>query len=93
MADLFLPLPSLDDSHEDRFFRVELGTGLMFSKIALEARHRNKRDRNCANARRAYDALLYFSPKMPNGLFVRSNHMTRGMAQLKAELQLLGEEL
>jgi len=81
------------NSHEDDFLRVELCTGLMFSKIAREARHQEKRDRNCAHARRAYDALLRFIPKMPNGNFVGSDEMTRGLAQLKSELQQLGEVL
>lgn len=95
MADpsSFVPHPSSDgNSHEDEFLRVELRTGLLFSKLALGAWYRDKRDRNCVYARRAYDALLYFSAKMANGIFVRSDEMTRGLAQLKSELQQLGEQ-
>ena len=65
----------------------------MFSKIAREARHQEKRDRNREHARRAYDVLLRFIPKMPNGDFVGSDEMTRGSEQLKSELQQLGEVL
>ena len=90
----FGPDPLLDANyHEDEFLRVELQTGLMFSKIAREARHQEKRDRNCAQAKRAYDALLRFLPKLPNGKFVGSDEMKRGLGQLKAELQQLGELL
>ena len=84
---------SPDNYHEDEFLKVELRTGLMFSKIAQEARHQEKRDRNRAHARRAYDVLLRFLPKMPDGKFVGSDEMTRDLRQLKAELQQLGEVL
>ena len=58
---------SLDaNAYDDEFLRTELRTGLMFSKIALESRYEAKRDRNCARARRAYDALLHFMPKVSN---------------------------
>ena len=77
--------------HENEFLRVELETGLMFSRIAREARNQDKRDRNCAQARRAYDALLHFIPKIPKGNFVSSDILRRGLAQLKSELQHLGE--
>lgn len=97
MADIpssFVPDPSLDANyHEDEFLRVELHTGLMFARIARQARYQEKRDRNCAQARRAYDALLRFMPKLPNGKFVGSDEMTRGLGQLKSELQQLGEPL
>ena len=94
MPDSFVPRKTLKTlSNEDDFLRVELRTGLMFSKMALEARHQEKRDRNCANARRAYDALLHFSPKLPNGTFISSDKMIKGLAQLKSELLRLGEEL
>lgn len=79
--------------HEDQFLRVELRTGLLFSQIALGARHQAKRDRNRANARRAYDALLYFLGRIPSTEFAGSDAMTDGLAQLKSELQRLGEEL
>ena len=90
----FVADPFMDAAHhEDEFLRVELQTGLMFSKIAREARHRDKRDRNCAQARRAYDALLRFIPKLLNGSFVGSDEMTRGLGRLKSELRELGEPL
>ena len=95
MAHFYVCNHSTPDANTraDEFLKVELHAGLMFSKIAREARHQEKRDRNCAHARRAYDALLRFIPKMPNGNFVESDEMTRGLGQLKSELQQLGEVL
>jgi hypothetical protein len=42
---------------EVHFLRSELLTGLTLTKLALEARHRDKSDRNRANARKAYDSI------------------------------------
>jgi hypothetical protein len=47
---------------ETQFLRTELLAGLNFSKIALEGEDESKIERNRANARKAYDALLRFIP-------------------------------
>ena len=79
-------------SLEFNFIRVELQTGLTFSKSALGSRYQERRDRNQAQARRAYDALLYFIPKssLTND---ESKMIVSGLARLKSELQQLGEAI
>ena len=74
------------------FLRSEIHTGLTLSKIALEAAHEEKRQRNRANARRAYDSLMHFMPSV----FVddkEAYEIKAGVAQLVAQLQKLGEEV
>lgn len=72
------------------FIRVELRTGLTFAKSALESRHQERRDRNQAQARRAYDALLYFIPKS-SLTPAESDAIKAGLAKLKSELVDLEE--
>ena len=74
------------------FLRVEIRTGLMFSKIALEAHHRKTVNRNRANARKAYDSVRHFMPRA--GLSGDDlNEIRSGLEKLKSELQQLGEEV
>ncbi|HKR85113.1 MAG TPA: hypothetical protein VJS37_13230, partial [Terriglobales bacterium] len=47
---------------ETQFLRTELLAGLNFSKIARDSKDELKIERNRANARKAYDALLHFIP-------------------------------
>lgn len=74
------------------FLRVELRTGLTFSKIALGAVYQEKRDRNRRHARRAYDTLLYFMRKItvPNG---HTDDIMHRLTDLQSDLQRLGEEV
>ena len=45
--------------------RTEISTGLAFAKVASGAGDQiRKRDRNRANAQKAYDALLKFLPRL-----------------------------
>ena len=78
------------DCAEIEFLRAELLTGLTLSKIAREARHDDKRERNRLNARKAYDSILRFMPKVDivseDLMDIRSK-----LEQLRSELQLLGE--
>jgi len=74
------------------FLRVEIRTGLTFSKIALEAHHRKTVDRNRAHARKAYDSVRYFMPRA--GLSGDElNEIRSGLVKLKSKLQQLGEEI
>jgi len=73
------------------FLRSELQTGLTLTKIALDASHRDKTTRNRANARKAYDAVLRFSPKVSLSNDEISEIKSK-LEQLKAELKMLGEE-
>ena len=80
------------NSIELEFLRAELATGLTFSKIALEARHASKVERNRVNARRAYDTVRHFAPgtslSAEEALEIDSR-----TAQLKSALQQLGEDV
>ena len=77
---------------EMEFLRTELQTGLTLSKIALEAADQDKIDRNRANARKAYDTLMHFMSKATLKA-EDADEIRAGLAQLKSELQQLGEEL
>ena len=47
------------------FMRTEISMGLAFAKVASGAGDQiQKRDRNRANAQKAYDALLKFLPRL-----------------------------
>jgi len=74
------------------FIRVELSTGLLMSQMALSSATPAKRERNRANARKAYDALVRFLPRLhvPPTMMVEFNEK---LVELKSRLQRLGEEL
>jgi len=75
---------------EIEFLRAELLTGLTLSKIAREARHEEKRNRNRLNARKAYDSILHFMQKANVGS-EELNDIRSKLEQLRSELRLLGE--
>ena len=86
-----------DASHEGRgnaaeieFLRTELATGLTLCKIAREASHEDKRERNRLNARKAYDSILHFMPKA-DIVSEEWNDIRSRLEQLRSELRLLGE--
>lgn len=74
------------------FLRTELNAALTFSKIALEAKDESKLERNRANARKAYDALLHFAPGTTLST-EEAQKFEEGMAHLKFALQQLGEDV
>lgn len=74
------------------FLRGEIHTGLTLSKIALETDDEEKRQRNRANARKAYDSIMHFMPRV--FLADKEAHEIKvGVAELLADLQKLGEEV
>lgn len=77
---------------ETQFVRTELHAGLTFSKIALHADDQSKIERNRANARKAYDALLRF---LPDAILSseEAKDISSQMARLRADLQQLGEDV
>lgn len=84
------PLPDTHRSGTD-FLRTEIRTGLTFSRIALDSTRKDKRERNRANARKAYDAIVRFMHgSTPDA--DEAKEIKRGLAQLKSELVKLGEE-
>jgi hypothetical protein len=74
------------------FLRSELKTGLTLTKIALDARHLDKTSRNRVNARKAYDAVVHFAPRV-NLSPEESDEIKSKLEHLKSQLKLLGEEL
>jgi hypothetical protein len=75
-----------------QFLRTELTMGLTFARIALEARTESKFERNRANARKAYDALLHFTPGTSLSA-EEAQEIGASTAQLKSALQQLGEDV
>ena len=79
-------------SAEIDFLHSELRTGLTLTGIALDSRDQARADRNRANARKAYDAVLRFAPKV--GLSPdETNEINAKLEQLRSQLQHLGEEV
>ncbi|PYV55278.1 MAG: hypothetical protein DMG97_01035 [Acidobacteria bacterium] len=79
-------------SAEIDFLRSELSTGLTLTGIALDSRDQARRNRNCANARKAYDAVKRFVPRValsPD----ETNEINSRLEHLRSELQRLGEEV
>lgn len=74
------------------FLNAELHTGLAMSRVALVTRSKEKKQRNRANARKAYDAILHYLP---------GSHMTPSEAndfelrldKLREVLKSLGEAI
>ena len=74
------------------FLRTELSTGLTLSRLALDARRQDKANRNRANARKAYDAVLRFMPKASLSVD-ETSEVNSKLQELKSQLKLLGEEV
>ena len=74
------------------FLRSELQTGLTLTKIASDATWRAKTERNRANARKAYDAVLRFSPRVSLSQDEKSEIKIK-LDQLRTQLKMLGEEV
>jgi hypothetical protein len=72
------------------FLNVEADTGLLFAKIAEESDNFEKKVRNCANARLAYDTVLRFISRV-SMTDAESESLWLKMAKLKMGLQTLGE--
>ena len=74
------------------FLRSELQTGLTLTKIALDASRGDRTSRNRVNARKAYDAVVRFTPKVSLSES-ETNEIKSKLDQLRTQLQLLGEEI
>ena len=72
------------------FVRGELRTGFLLAKLALSARDEKTKKRNTENARKAYDAILHFLPKMRLTSEELSTLRPK-LAELRSQLQALGE--
>lgn len=77
---------------ETQCLRTELHAGFSFSRIALQSKDESRIERNRANARKAYDALLRFIPEaIPSP--EDTKEIDSQMAALKANLQQLSEDV
>lgn len=74
------------------FLKCELQTGITFADLALTAKHDDRRERNRANARKAYDTALRFmgtlSPAPESTAELK--HL---IERLRAQLKRLGETI
>lgn len=73
------------------FLQAELRLGLTMSRIALQARHASKKERNRINARKACDAILHYLPDSNLSAQEAEEIKTR-LSELRSALRDLGEE-
>ena len=72
------------------FLNAEFHTGMAMSRVALLARSQEKKERNRANARKAYDSILHYLPG--SHLTAReANDFETKLEELRAILKSLGE--
>lgn len=74
------------------FLRTELLTGLTLARIAIETTSRQTADRNRALARKAYDAILHFLPKVKLSSD-EAKEIQSTLEQLQLKLRRLGEKI
>ena len=86
-----IPKPDINRPEVD-FLRAELLTGRTLSNIALRTTNEEKRTRNQANARKAYDAILRFLPGS-NLDGEQAAEIQSKLEELKSDLRLLGEQI
>jgi hypothetical protein len=72
------------------FLNTEAETGLLFAEIAQGSDNAEKRARNCAHARLAYNTVLRFIGRV-SLTEAESESLSLQMAKLKIRLQTLGE--
>jgi len=72
------------------FIRAELRTGLTLTKMALHPGLRRKSTTTTASARKAYDTVMRFMPKVSLS-HAESKEVKAKLDQLRSELKLLGE--
>jgi hypothetical protein len=74
------------------FLRIDVETALTFTRLALGTDNPEKKERNCKNARKAYDTILSlrrsvtFTPR-------QETYMREMLNRLRDELKSLGEKL
>ena len=74
------------------FLRAELAVGLSQARLASRAKRRNEIEQNRTNARKAYDAVLRFMPKV-NLTPSDEKEIKAKLGELKSKLKLLGEDV
>ena len=86
-----IPKPDINLPEVD-FLRAELLTARTLSNIALRSMSEEKRARNQANARKAYDAILRFLPRS-NLDVEQAAEIKSKLEELQSDLRLLGEQI
>jgi len=89
-ADEILAFGSRFRQASTDFLKVDLATALTFTEIALQASDSEKRERNCRNARVAYDTVLRLIERV-DLTDEDSEMLNSNLARLKSELARLGE--
>jgi hypothetical protein len=81
---------SLPDQSGIQFLQAELETGMTFAQVAESASQEEKKRRNIANARKAYDSVLRFLPdsKLSDDEF---SEIKIKLEELRFALESLGE--
>jgi hypothetical protein len=72
------------------FLKLDVATGLTFSKLALETDNPEKKQRNLRSARRAYDMVIRLLDRIPLSE-EDAECLSQELAYLKANLERLGE--
>jgi len=85
------PKPAISRPAVD-FLRAELLTGRTLSNIALRSLNQEKRTRNQANARKAYDAILRFLAGSKLDV-EQAAEIKSKLEELQSDLRLLGEQV
>jgi hypothetical protein len=88
-------LPERQDEYRKssvHFVNTELETGLTFARIAAGSEIVSKKERNCANARRAYDSALHIFQQVSLSK-EEASAIEEKVAALKSSLEKLGEKL
>ena len=73
-------------------FCAELAVGLSQARLASRAKRRNEIEQNRTDARKAYDAVLRFMPKV-NLTPSDEKEIKAKLGELKSKLKLLGEDV
>jgi hypothetical protein len=88
-------LPERQDEYRKssiHFVNTELDTGLTFARIAVGSTTGSKKERNCVNARRAYDSALHILQQVSLSKD-EASAIGEKIAALKSSLEELGEKL
>lgn len=91
-ADQFLGTMEDANRASVNFLKIDLETGLLFSRMALQTNESEKKHRNTLAARRAYDTIVRLRANV-HPTPADSDFLTRNLGLLKCDLRLLGESV
>jgi hypothetical protein len=73
------------------FLKVDAETALTFTQLALDTDNEEKKQRNCKNARKAYDSILHLR-KNVTFTSTQEAYLEEMLSRLKHNLTSLGEK-